>query len=103
MKKKIYIPHLHYLVMFYSGKDVPKKIRALSDMPNFTVTEVGTNKSIICIKTESKNENNTIAHELIHVLRNIAIDKDIDFKEETEHFAYLMQWLMNECTGYKYC
>lgn len=35
-----------------------------------------------------------VAHEIMHVLRNICLDFHMDHDNENEHMAYLMQWLL---------
>ena len=42
-----------------------------------------------------------LAHEIVHILRYIAIDYKMDFANEEEHFAYLMQYIMNKILGYE--
>lgn len=44
----------------------------------------------------------TLAHELVHVLQYICESRGIEFTQEQENTAYLMQYLLNEVTGYKY-
>lgn len=44
----------------------------------------------------------TMAHEIMHVLRNICVDFNMDFTRESEHMAYLMQWLLGKAFGYEW-
>ena len=36
----------------------------------------------------------TVAHEFVHVLQNICKDRYMNFDDEIEHMAYIMQYLM---------
>jgi len=96
---KIIINHIGYVVLIkkpeqYKGAYVLKNVVAMTQRDN-------KNQSTIYIKKPIK-DTATLAHEIVHVLQNIADDRNISFVEEQEHFGYLMQYLMNEVTGYKY-
>lgn len=43
-----------------------------------------------------------LAHELVHVLWYICHDRHMDFADEFEHMAYLMQYLMGQALGYEW-
>ena len=44
----------------------------------------------------------SVAHEVIHCLQWIAKDRNIDFTKEEEHFAYMMQFILNRIFGFSY-
>ena len=44
----------------------------------------------------------SVAHEVIHSLQWIAKDRGIDFIKEEEHFAYLMQYILNRILNLEY-
>ena len=44
----------------------------------------------------------SVAHEVIHCLQWIAKDRNIDFIKEEEHFAYMMQFMLNRIFEYEY-
>lgn len=95
---KIYIPHLGYTVEIKKFKDDPRVPNAMA----WSET-LGPDKSAIYIHQPIKRvDTPLLAHELIHVLQWIAVARGIDFTQEQEHFAYLMQWVMNEVLGYEY-
>lgn len=99
MKKKIYIPHIHYTVHFYSGKDV---LKIFKDQDGKAWTAKGKKESIISVRKERDAKPGLLAHEIIHVLQNIADDQGIDFVDEKEHFGYLMQYILGKILGYEY-
>lgn len=93
---KIYIPHLHYTVNVKTFKKPPE------ETPNAKryVESIDGNTSNMYLP--EKNTPTDIAHELIHILQNICLNRNIDFSTETEHMGYLMQWLMGKILGYEY-
>lgn len=95
---KLYIPHLNYLVNV-------KKVPAEKPVYNAVswVQWVKDGEVDVYIKTPvTKTDSSLLAHELIHVLQNIAEDRNIDFLKEGEHMGYLMQWLHGEIMGSKW-
>lgn len=99
---KIYIPHIHYFVFI---KDVKKSKGEIKEFlkNNVACREiVDNNSSIIWIKFPIKNNVGSLAHEIIHVLQHISFVRGIDFIKEEEHFAYLMQFILNKATGYEF-
>ncbi len=99
MKMKIYLPHINYTVHFYSGKDV---LRIFDDQEGKAWTAKGEKESIISVRKEKDAMAGVIAHEIIHVLQNIADDRGMDFVSETEHFGYLMQYILGKILGYEW-
>lgn len=94
--KTVYIPHLNYTVRFRPFKKPPPAIRNARawirrDDANGCTIYVGPRE------TPSQ-----IAHELVHTLRYICIDRHMDFEDEDEHMAYLMQYLMGQALGYEW-
>jgi len=44
----------------------------------------------------------SVAHEVVHCLQWIAKDRCIDFTKEEEHFAYMMQFILNRILKLEY-
>ena len=44
----------------------------------------------------------SVAHEVVHCLQWIANDRNINFTKEEEHFAYMMQFILNRIFGFDY-
>ena len=44
----------------------------------------------------------SVAHEVVHCLQWIAKDRNIEFIKEEEHFAYLMQYILNRILNLEY-
>lgn len=95
--KKIYIPHLNYTVRVHTFKFPPPEI------PNALayVQEKDSNSCDLYVSSHKENAGD-LAHELVHVLQFICIQRNIDFARETEHMGYLMHWLMGEVLGYEW-
>lgn len=95
---KIKIKHLGYTVM----------VKPRSKFKGFDYYVAVTQKnspdqSTVYIDLPIKRkEYATLAHELVHVLQYICDSRGIEFTQEQENTAYLMQYLLNEITGYKY-
>lgn len=97
MKKKIYIPHLHYTVKVRQFKPLEDRKTAKA-----YVLWIDTNSCELYMDFKKPLLPGNVAHELIHVLQNISEDRGLHFARETEHFGYLMHYLMGEVMGYKY-
>lgn len=103
--KKIYIPHLFYTVYICDKSKATGRVKKyLKDENMNACREIsGSHASRIWIKMPIKPvEVPTLAHEIVHVLQHIAKERDIDFKDEEEHFAYLMQYILNEALNYEF-
>lgn len=98
MKKIINLPHLTYQVYFYTGKDIPKNC---SNEGSIAWTVKGENSSAVCIREKIDAQPTLLAHEIMHVLQFLAHERNMDFLQEQEHFAYLMQFLLAEMLGVK--
>lgn len=97
VKKDIYLPHIHYTI----------RIRAYKTPPNEIGSALGWtdhNKSGTCTVylPKRKPSPGDVAHELIHVLQYICVDRNMRFELEQEHFGYLMHYLMGQVLGYSY-
>lgn len=96
-KKKILIPHIHYTVTVICGGKAPV------DLQNALAWAVSDGKyGCRVYLPKGRILAGDLAHELIHVLQFIALERNIDFTMEREHFGYLMHWLMGEIGGRKY-
>ena len=95
--KDIYIPHLNYRVRVRQLKPHP-------DLPHAQawVSADDRNNCTLYLDLKHKLIAGDVAHELIHVLQAICLNRNMDFRIETEHMAYLMHWLMGEVMGYEW-
>lgn len=97
---KIYLPHINYTVYVkqINYKRLPDQIRHAKafvkrdDMYGCT----------LYIDLKKKTLPADLAHELVHVLQFICLDRNIDFPVEQEHMGYIMHYLMAEITGYSW-
>ena len=98
MKKlKIELPHINYIVEVVP---ITKKNAKLSKIAE---TEKFDNKSVIRIPFPPKrHEISTVVHEIIHVLRFICEDRNMDFTLESEHMAYIATHILNKIMSLEY-
>lgn len=97
MVKKIIIPHLGYRINVKKFKPSPTLENAIA-----WVHSINSNECDIYLQGTSKQYYATIAHEVVHILQFICLNRNIDFTLEHEHMGYLMQYILNEITDYKY-
>lgn len=95
----ISIPHLGYTVRVrdinrYKGEK-PNKALAFVEPTGFNSCTIHLN--LLKVVTPG-----CLAHELIHVLQFMCIDRNMDFVRETEHMAYLIHYLMGVILGYEW-
>lgn len=95
---KILIPHIGYTLIIKkrSAYKEPHPASYLCEKTNTNTTTL-----FIDLPLERKNYA-SLAHELVHVLQNICIDRHMVFENETEHMAYIMQFLWNKIMGFEY-
>jgi ribosome biogenesis protein Nip4 len=48
------------------------------------------------------NQVPAVAHELMHVIKNICKCRMMSIEKESEHLAYLMQYMLAKITGYEF-
>ena len=93
---KIYLPHIHYTIYVKEFKKAP-------DGTNFKAYAVkGEDGNSCTIYLPKKPQPGTVAHELTHALRYICVDRNMDFRSEEEHMAYIMNYAINRILGYSY-
>lgn len=86
------ISHLNYVVLV-------KRVRRAKGVPYAYVCH---RRQGLCeVYTPQYIAPGTMAHELVHVLQAICIDRSIDFVDEKEHMAYTMDFLMARVFGYQ--
>lgn len=95
----IKIKHLGYTVRVR-----PRKAHTTSPNWMLYVTErTDENTATIYANSPIKTSDiPSIVHEIIHALQFLSADRDIQFTQEQEHFAYLAQHILNEILDYKY-
>lgn len=95
---KCYLPHIHYTVNIKQFKKAPDSIEnALA-----YVERDDSNSCTVYIDKTKKLMPGDIAHELIHVLQFICLDRNMNFTLEEEHCAYIMHYLMGKIFGHTY-
>ena len=93
--KKVIINHLGYTVLLEDINKAPKELLEQIVGCVSCVEEIDRNSSAIWIKLPlRKIDIPVLGHEIVHVLQNIAIQRNIDFKQETEHFGYMYQYII---------
>jgi hypothetical protein len=93
---KIYIPHLNYTITVKEPKNPPKELYN----PKAWVHSEGSKGCTMYIT--KKPLPSDLAHEVVHVLQFICLNRNIDFTTEQEHMGYLMQYIMGEILGYEW-
>lgn len=91
MKKDIYLPHLHYTVRLRHFSKAPEELNNA-----LAWTKHDKNGVVTVYLPKGKQAYGDVAHELIHVLQFICLDRNIRFEFEHEHFGYLMHYLMGQ-------
>jgi len=109
MKKVIPIPHLAYTVFVIYDENAEKlhklalkydkdiTLDYVQDTTAFVIPSIGS--SCIAFRVDPEEHTTTAAHEVIHVIQNICIDRHINFTKETEHMGYLMQYILAKVIG----
>lgn len=94
--KTVYLPHINYTVRFRPFKKPPPSIANAHAW-------IRRDNNCGCTIYLPKNETpGGLAHELIHALCYICRDRCMDFDQEFEHMAYLMQYLMGKALRYEW-
>lgn len=92
-RKDVYLPHINYTVRFRPFKKPPASIEHAKAWAKRD------DKNGCTVYFAAKETPCGIAHELVHVLRHICIDRHMLFDDEAEHMAYIMQYLMGQALG----
>ncbi len=101
---EIFIPHLNYLIKV---KDLSKPEGAVISYKSSRnlkgcTHSINNTEGHIYINFPIKIEHHgAIGHEIIHLLEYIAEWRDIDFKIEREHFAYMFEFIFNSIVNIK--
>lgn len=101
MKKNIHygsvsLPHINYTVRIRRFKPAPDGIAGASA---WTQHDDKWGCTVFLPKVETPGG---AAHEFVHVLRFICIDRHMLFDDESEHMAYIMQYLMGRVFNYRW-
>ena len=105
MKKsiKIKIPHLKYTVFILDKSKAVGITKEYLKTRNACAVRVNNTTATVFIKMPVKQlQFPLLVHELVHVLQYIARDRDMDFIQEQEHFAYIMHYILNQVLGYEF-
>lgn len=92
----VYLPHLNYTVVFRPFKKPPRKIE---NAKAWTRRDSSYKSTVYFSKSETPSQ---LAHEIVHVLHFICCDRHMQFEQEFEHMAYMMQYLMGRVLGYSW-
>lgn len=90
----IELPHINYKVII---KPFVKAPEGIENALNYTTHD---SEHQCTIYTKKETISADLAHEIVHVLQFIALDRNMDFKLEQEHFGYMMQHIMGKATGH---
>lgn len=90
MYKTIRIPHLGFAVYI---RPKPK------EWTSYASTLFSKDGYSVKLYLPDRCTTSALAHELVHVLQALSRKYNMDFDNEDEHFAYIMQWLMEEVQG----
>lgn len=92
-RKDVYLPHIDYTVRFRPHRKPPASIAGAKA---WTRRDDRHGCTVFLALKETPSG---LAHELVHVLRHICIDRHMLFDDECEHMAYIMQYLMGQAVG----
>lgn len=99
---KCYIPHLDYTVRLLDTSKAKGEARHFLKQVYGVTWKKDLSESVIYLPLPLKHGDwATLGHEIVHVLQNICQSKGIQFENETEHTAYLFQYIFNTFTGYE--
>jgi len=93
LSRDIEIPHLNYTVRVRPYRKAPVGFEGAQAFTQRTSQW----SSTIHLKRNASPA--IIAHEIVHVLQNLCRDRHMEFTIESEHMAYLMQYLMMTIDG----
>lgn len=94
LPQNIRLPHLNYLVRVKLLKEKPTGYNNCHAYTEY----ISKNESHIYLP--SKATPGMIAHEVMHALGNICEARSMLLEKESEHMAYMMQYLLNNILGY---
>jgi hypothetical protein len=92
----IYLPHINYTVRVQRFKPAPHSIAGAIA---WTRRDDKLGCTVFLPKIETPGG---VAHEFVHALRFICIDRHMLFDDESEHMAYIMQYLMGQVFNYSW-
>lgn len=102
-EKRIYIPHLNYVVYL---KDIfsadPIARRSLNHYIALTEKTSYNSCTVYFRFPITDKDLPTLCHETLHVVQYISEDYGINFAKEKEHIAYLFQYILNGFLGLVY-
>jgi len=96
-KCDIYIPHLNYTVKVRTFTGRPP-----SQIPHAEAYVDPTHVGVCTVYFRPVTPAYNIVHEITHILKFMCIDRHMSFVDESEHMAYLAQYLMLRITGGNY-
>ena len=94
--KTVYLPHINYTVKFRLFKKPPETIS------NAIVWIKRDDANSCTIFSPAKTLPSSLAHEIMHAIQYICIDRHMRIENEIEHTAYLMQYLLGQALGYEW-
>lgn len=89
----IELPHINYTVRIRAYGRPPRAFEGVEAWVERT------SKWACTVHLKKDALASTVAHELVHVLQFICLDRHMDFILEQEHMAYIMQYLMMTIGG----
>lgn len=92
----IFIPHLKYKIKVKLIPIPNKRPAGMESVGAYTTFYDDQNCTIFL---PARSPVRVIAHEIVHVLREMCIDRNMDFIKESEHMAYIMQYILGKILG----
>lgn len=92
----IKIPHLNYTIKV-------KRFKGNKSFHRVPAAWVGLNDSGgATLYLKPRTSPMVVAHEVTHILQHLCKVRSMDFEEEIEHTAYIMQYVMGAVFGYEW-
>lgn len=92
---KIHLPHIAYTVHV-------KAFKPHLELQNAKAYCQREDQNSCTLFLPKRNSPPDLAHELMHVIQFIVLDRNLKFELEQEHTAYIMGHLMGTIMGYEY-
>lgn len=96
---KYQLPHLAFTLIVKTQSDKKPLLMNKSQVRAYVSFDNSHQATIHCHRSVSVF---TMAHELMHVIQHICRTYFIDWENETEHTAYIMQYFLGLIFGYVY-
>jgi len=96
MPQKIFLAHLRYTVKV---REITPKMKTPSEIQGADAYTTFYDDQNCTIFLKKNTPIRVVAHEVTHVLRDLCIERHMDFTKEQEHMGYLMQYILGRILG----